>query len=309
LQKGKKALKNNDLDFIFSSCPPFTNHVIGHILSKHFHVKLIADFRDEWTVAQDKRRFPTQAHWKIHRYLEQKVIGNAHMLTTVSGAIRDKYLRAYQGDFSNKWHVVTNGYDEDDFAGYYPEKGARFRVTYIGAFYGPRSPKCFLQAANDITRSDFIKDVELNFIGWSAPLVQSSVRKYVTKNISINISGHIDHSQVIREMAKSSVLLLVVGKGGGEATYPGKLFEYLRSAKPILALASKQGVSADLISRTRAGIVVDPEDVAQIKNALQKLYDNWKEGTLDMKPNWAEIKKYDRRALTKELVDIIESAW
>ncbi|MCK4597927.1 hypothetical protein KAU04_07785 [bacterium] len=130
----------------------------------------------------------------------------------------------------------------------------------------------------------------------------------MTKNIRINITGHIDHDQVIDELAKSSVLLLVIGKGYGEVTYPGKLFEYIRSAKPILALADKHGIAADLIRRTNTGIVVDAEDVREIQSALEKLYDNWKKGTLNIQPNWSEIKKYERRALTKELANIIENA-
>ncbi|MCK4597928.1 hypothetical protein KAU04_07790 [bacterium] len=162
---GKKLLENNNLDFIFSSCPPFTNHIIGYISSRHSHGKWIADFRDEWTVTHDHRSYPSKTHWKIHRHLEQTIIKKAHLLITVSGGIRDKYLRVYEADLSKKWPVLTNGYAEDDFAGYHPENDEKFRVTYIGAFYGSRSPNCFLQAANDISRSDFFHDAEFNFVG------------------------------------------------------------------------------------------------------------------------------------------------
>jgi glycosyltransferase involved in cell wall biosynthesis len=306
--EGRKLLKSSSFDFILSSCPPFSNHLIGHDLSRHFQGKWIADFRDGWVGTQSNRNFPTKMHWKIHRHMEGMVIKKADILTTVSHGIKNMYLRAYQGDYAQKWHVITNGYDEDDFQSYRPQKNETFRVTYIGAFYGTRRPDHFLRAVNRVSRNDFVHDAEFNFIGWSAPLIRSSVSRYITKKISINISEHIDHAKVIDELARSSILLLVIGKGSGETTLPGKLFEYFRSAKPILALADKLGNTAELIRKTQTGMVVDPEDVEEIQKALEELYEDWKRGSLTIRPDWPEIKKFERRALTKRLVQIIENA-
>jgi glycosyltransferase involved in cell wall biosynthesis len=305
--EGKKILKKSLFDFIFSSCPPFSNHIIGHSLSRHFQGKWIADFRDGWVGTQSDRNFPTKMHWKIHRHMEAMVIKRADILTTVSDGIKDMYLHAYQGDYAHKWNVITNGYDEDDFLNYRPQKDDTFRVTYMGAFYGTRRPDHFLQAVNRVSRDDFVHDSEFNFIGWSAPLIRSSVRKYITKKISIIIREHIEHAKVIDELARSTILLLVIGKGGGETTHPGKLFEYFRSAKPILVLADKHGSTAELIGQTQTGIVVDSEDIEEIQKTLEKLYDDWKKGSLTIRPDWSEIKKFDRRALTKRLVRIIEN--
>lgn len=304
---GKKILKKYQINTIFSSSPPYTNHIIGYLLSKGVNRKWIADFRDEWTVTQAYRKFPTKLHWQLHQNLEHKVIENAHVLLTTSRGTKNKYVEACDANLSGKWNVVTNGYDEDDFKNYRPLESKKFRISYIGSFYGWRTPKFFLQAVNEIIRSDFIDDAELNFIGWSASLIKTSVMKYITQNICINISEYVNHDQIFRELARASVLMLIIGKKVGEGEIPGKLFEYIRSAKPVLALSPKVGAAADLIRQTNAGIIVDPEDVEEIKNAVEKLYTEWKQGTLAVKPNRTQIKRYERRALTKELVDIIEN--
>jgi glycosyltransferase involved in cell wall biosynthesis len=305
---GKKILKKQKYDVIFSSGPPFSSHIVGHALSRYFQGRWIADFRDGWVGTQSARDFPSKMHWKIHRRLEDMVIRKADILTTVSPGIKDMYARADQGRYAQKWHVITNGYDEIDFRSYQPQKSDTFRITYIGAFYGPRQPDSFLKAVNRISDDDFIRDAELNFIGWSAPLIQSSVSRFITKKININISGYMDHGKVIDELARSDALLLVIGKGGGETTYPGKLFEYFRSAKPILALARKSGITADLIRKTQTGIVVDSEDIEEIRMALETLYHDWKKDQLTIQPNWSEVQKFERKALTKRLVHIIENA-
>ena len=88
---------------------------------------------------------------------------------------------------------------------------------------------------------------------------------------------------------------------------PAKAYEYLGSGVDILAL-TQEGATADLIRKTRGGVVVDPQDIRQIKGAVSELYLNWAAGRSCDRirpPNAARM--YERRELTKRLVSILDS--
>ena len=103
----------------------------------------------------------------------------------------------------------------------------------------------------------------------------------------------------------SDIILLVIGKGKGSRNfYTGKIFEYIRANRPILAIVPEDGVAADVIIETRTGVVVDPENIVGIKNALVNYYKSWLENGMEHNKDTAEIKKYSRRAQTKKLAEI-----
>jgi hypothetical protein len=60
---------------------------------------------------------------------------------------------------------------------------------------------------------------------------------------------------------RAAVLLLVVPAAGGIGNHTGKLFNYLASGRPILALAPAGNVAAELIRESRSGVAVPPDDV------------------------------------------------
>ncbi|MDZ7795650.1 MAG: hypothetical protein U5N56_00770 [Candidatus Marinimicrobia bacterium] len=58
-------------------------------------------------------------------------------------------------------------------------------------------------------------------------------------------------------MISSDILLLMIGSyENSKGVYTGKIFEYIYSGVPILAIAPKDGVASELIKKTRTGIVV-----------------------------------------------------
>ena len=88
----------------------------------------------------------------------------------------------------------------------------------------------------------------------------------------------------------------------------GKVFEYLGSATAILALVP-QGEARDLIARTRAGIVVDPDDPRALREVLREAWRRHRSGERrHAEPDAEEIARYTRRALAGRLAGILEEA-
>ena len=69
------------------------------------------------------------------------------------------------------------------------------------------------------------------------------------------------------------------------------MFEYLAAERPILAVVPPDGAAAALIRETGAGVVVAPDDVAGIREALTGLHARWRAGGLEGTPLDAETRK------------------
>jgi hypothetical protein len=93
------------------------------------------------------------------------------------------------------------------------------------------------------------------------------------------------------------LLLLQDESPANRGAYSGKLFEYLGSNRPTLAVTHPDSVAAHLIRRAGAGVVTchNPSTIA---NTILDYYEAWKTGNVDYTPNWDIIYQYTRRNLT-----------
>ena len=80
-----------------------------------------------------------------------------------------------------------------------------------------------------------------------------------------------------------------------------KFFEYLASGRPILAVGPKQSDIGTVLSKTSAGVIVERDDFAGIKDAVLALFKEQNTARQE-----AEIAKFSRQGLTKELAQIIQ---
>jgi colanic acid biosynthesis glycosyl transferase WcaI len=103
-------------------------------------------------------------------------------------------------------------------------------------------------------------------------------------------------------------LLLPEAGGRGRTVPSGKIFEYLAAERPILAAVPADGVAADLVRRAGAGVVVPPDDVRGLRDAISGLEARWRAGALDgtrLPPDLRE--SLSRRARSEELADLVRS--
>jgi hypothetical protein len=88
----------------------------------------------------------------------------------------------------------------------------------------------------------------------------------------------------------------------------GKVFEYLAAERPILAVVPPDGAAAALIRETGTGVVVAPEDVAGIREALQGLHARWRAGDLEGTPLSPETRtRLARESRVEELAGLMRS--
>jgi hypothetical protein len=87
---------------------------------------------------------------------------------------------------------------------------------------------------------------------------------------------------------------------------PAKLYEYLRSQKPVLALVYP-GAVTDVMARTGGGWSADPRTPA-LEATLAEIVADWRDGRLGSRAASLDaLRCFDRRALTAELAGVFRT--
>lgn len=315
----KKAVKTclerigaGDINVLYTTSYPYSDHLFGLEVKKHYpELFWLADFRDEWTnnpYLIDKPHRPSRM--KKEREMEKEVLEKADILVTNTPIMKENFVRLNPGlDLENRMHVIPNGFDTEDFEGLPKEKtkNPQFTITYTGALYGRRKPDLFLEAVgNLVNRGKIRKDkIRIRFIGsFKHEVLKSLINKNGLEG-SVDTIGYMEHGECLKNMMASDAMLLLEGGGpGSEAFYTGKIFEYIQTNNPILAVIPENGAAAMLIRDTKTGIVCDWSDVKAIEKGFLDMYESWEKGENIINPDYEEIARYDRKVLTGKLAEL-----
>lgn len=314
LPQALKRVSKGDIEAVYTTSYPYSDHLLGLELKKSFPgIPWIADFRDEWTnnpYLLDNPHMPYRM--KKEKEMEREVLTRADALITNTPIMKENFVRLNPGmDLDKRMVVIPNGYDSDDFMDIRQtdKNNSRFTLTYTGALYGRRKPDKIIEAIGKLV-SDGIIDknkIRIRFIGSFKPEVLKNLIERNGLDGAVELVNYMEHQQCIVEMVKSDAMLLIEGGGpGSEAFYTGKIFEYIQTSNPILAVIPAKGAAAEIIRRTGTGIVCDWADEKAIQQGFVALYEAWLKGEKIIDPDNEEIARYDRKALTKSLSELLD---
>ena len=296
----REELLSNKYDYIVTTGPPHSTHLIVLKLKQNFKVKWLADFRDPWTKMGYLRNV---RRWKITEKSDQKLEKNVIKKCDILLAAHQKIL----ADFGNeeKMHLLTNGFDHEDFEKISKEKRSDyFNINYFGTIAREANPLPVLRAV-DLLNKDGSKNIRLNFWGNMDQKVQVELQKE-DKNGLIRFHSYTTHKETVRLMVNSSVLLLTINNvPNNKGIIPGKIFEYIGSQVPILGIGPEDGETAKILVETESGKMFSYRKIEKMKEYLQSIYDKWKnDEDISRSKNFLQ---YSRKNLTKKLVSIIEN--
>ena len=304
----KNYLEKSPVDAIISTGPPHSLHLIAKNLHRKFNIPWIADFRDPWTDIDFFSELKlTKRSLKKHHRLQYQVLTEANKVVTVGW----DWAKGLESHGAHDVAVITNGYDFniDEKSGDV-ELSKEFTMSHVGIVGAARNAVCFWEALGEIIKEDNIKDfsklLKIRLIGQVDNSVIESIKKNSLEN-NVEIIPYIPHEKVIKEQCSSQVLLLFVNNSpNAKGILTGKIFEYMASGRPILAIGPKDGDTAIILEKTNSGLIVDFEDKERMKNIIIDLFNKFKENQLITKKN-EMVEKYSRRARAKEYVQLIEN--
>jgi glycosyltransferase involved in cell wall biosynthesis len=312
---GLELLKREKIDVLFSTTPYPTAHLIALALKKMRRIPWVADFRDQ-LVDFESNDGDLSARSYIENRFEKKVVVCSDKVTLTTDWMKEKYIERFPCIDPNKFKVIYNGFDEEDFRGIEPiqkKNTDKFELIHVGSLDGyHRNPESLLIAMSELFRehSELRDCLVLTFVGGSpyfCSLKFTSLLKDIGVAENVKIIPQVSRKESLRYLFKADVLLLLQQSKVFTTLIPAKAFDYLMVGKPILTIAS-EGATADLIRRKlNAGVVISPEDVGGIKKAILSLYKDFKEGHIRLETDTSKLMEFSRRKLTKTLANTLDS--
>ncbi len=289
-----KFIKENNIDVIVSSYAPTAPHIVALELKKEFpYLKWIADMRDE--MSQGLGLNPKLR--KKYRELENEIFTYADAITSVSKPLVDDFI-SLNSNQNIIFREIRNGYDFE--LEEIKSNNDVFTISYTGSFYGDITPMNFFKALNSFIQKDSNKKVLVQLVGVKTHFEIPELLKD-----KVSIIPPVKHFKAIEIMKSSDALLLIHPANGRKGVFTGKLFEYLASLKPIIALVDEEDVASKLIQEANAGYVCDNANIEKIEMILEEVYREWEEKR-KREFNIDIIKKHHRKEQAKRLEELID---
>lgn len=306
VQAGLRETSLQAYSAIFSSAPPYTGHLVSSKIAQRLGLPLIVDFRDDW-VGNPRHIYPTPLHRQLHIRQERRVLQKASAVTSINRPILDG-LQARHKHLKIPGHVIPHGYEEHNVSSVTRKSHKnKLRLVYTGVFYDAQTPEYFLRGLREflIQHPDMRKRVAAIFAGLVPDYFARLVRSLKLEQV-VQYLGYLEHSSVVALQQKADILWMTIGsRSGASQISTGKLFEYMGTRKPILALVPR-GAASDTLHRYRAAYIVSPEDVNQATQALNRISNDWRNQCFP-KPDEAFVSSLSRKHLTQRLSDVLNT--
>lgn len=257
----KAIVKEGKWDLVVSTSGPYAVHFIANQMKKRgLAKKWIADFRDLWT---DNHAFPGVFPFNlVEGFVEKKILQNADRLTIVSPVWADNLAIRHP---LKKIDVIENGFDPDDLLAlpekkFFPADG-KFRLVHTGKIYpGKQALELLFEA---LERFRDRKDIEVIFVGLDLEYIDKLIKKHHLEEI-VKSTGLVPRQDCLAMQRDADALLFFPWNdptGTGIGLMSGKIYEYLFSQTPILAIGGQGGQSAQkLLSEANAGKIMKHKD-------------------------------------------------
>lgn len=293
-------LSDNKIETVITTGPPHSIHLIGMQLKQELGLNWIADFRDPWTtIGYHKQLKLSKSSQLKHKNLEKQVLNSADQVIVTSDVTKQEFSKVTNKPID----VITNGYDDETSKKIALDK--KFTVSHVGSFLSKRNPRILWKVLSELIEesSDFKKDFQLNLVGYVSDEVYASILDFGLSEY-INNTGYVSHEQSIDFQKKSQLLLLVeIDSEETKCIIPGKLFEYMVSNRPILAIGPDGSDVEQIIKSTNTGFYYNYNDSELLKKAILECYNLYKDGNLKTYP--IGLQKYHRKSLTKSLSQLL----
>lgn len=284
-ERAERLFSEGGFDVLLTTYGPLSPHSIAlKLRRKGYKFHWIADMRDEMS------NHPVIISRKMagrFRSVERRILREADLVTTVSRPLLEDFRKLCDHD---RFLEIRNGYDYEEIrdVSFQPQ----FTLAYIGKFYGVIRPDRFFEVLVRMKAAgELPEDFRFRIVGNGMPLrVPEPIRANVEQLAAV------PHDRAIGMSLEADVLVMI-HPTGRKGVYSGKVFDYLPTNKPILALYDPRDVVAELLAETGAGFVVDNDDSEGIRLKLLECLRIWRNREV-LPRNWEKIRQYTRRAQT-----------
>jgi len=232
----------------------------------------------------------------------------------VTPSARAFYRERYPSLPESRFSVISNGYEEGAFsslvnASTRPVNSDAPIVLLHSGLMEPqdRDPEPFFSALEQLLSRGVIGRDSLKVIlraSGSESRYEAQIKSYGLSGV-VTLEPHCSYQQALEEMLSADGLLVFQGASCNRQI-PGKIYEYIRSRKPILSLVDAQGDTAKLLASLGIDTSARIDDADDIGHALCRFITLLKKGKAPVAGE-ADVHRYSRHHKASELAELLDS--
>jgi glycosyltransferase involved in cell wall biosynthesis len=282
-------IARGDIDVLLSSSPPDSVHLAAREAARATGVTWVADFRDPW-VGLQFRTPPTPWHAAAQRAMEARVLTGASLVLAASRTHAEALGARTEARPRAVLHL-PNGFEPAPPGppGTVAADRDHFRVVFTGSLSLMDELGTLIDAVAALLARDPGARAVLR-----VDLLGPYDREWETRARARGLDGVLRfagaraHAESRAAQRAAELLLLWRPRGEGYRTMvPGKLYEYLASGRPVLALLP-EGDEAAVLVRRAGGAVIAPGAAQTLERELAGRLARWRAGAraADAVPDW-----------------------
>ncbi len=301
---GRKLIKQYQPDLILSTTPIPSANVIANHLSQKFGIPWVADYQDPFGyhhVAINKYRA------KILKTIDRNTIEHCQAAIFATTRTMEVYQRAFESVEKSRFHTITNGFDENNWkqiAQYTPDSPSpfcanKFSLYYSGVLYAyGRDPRPVFKSIGELRTQGIIDSGNFELVFQGSGDGQKFQQDLKAENIAdlVTFKASVSFLDSLYFMQQANALLLIQ-----DAIFnlqvPGKLYEYIRTGRPILTVTPTNSATASEANKYANSAVA--ENTNAISNSLKSWLESEPE-TISRK----SLQCFSRYQKTVELAEI-----
>jgi glycosyltransferase involved in cell wall biosynthesis len=322
--------RNTDLIYVWMQ--PYASAEVGAELSRRLGKPWVADLGDPWAL-DEMMVYPSGLHRRRDLARMGAVLGTAAAIVMSTPEAVRRLLAEFPSLADRPVVAIPNGFAAEDFEGSAPARtDGTFRIVHTGYLHTElglqhrrslplrrvlrgsvpgldiltRSHVHLVEAVNRLLAEDpALRDtVELHLAG----VLTEADREVAARCPVVKLHGYVTHAESVELMCSANLLFLPMQNlpAGVRATIvPGKTYEYLASGTTILG-AVPEGDARDILEEAGNAVVVRPDDVDGIAEALRGQIDAFRDGTPSPVTRADVVARFEYRHLAGELASVFD---
>ena len=267
------ALKHKP-SVIYSTGGPVSAHMAAMVAAAITGRRYIAEFQDPLV---HQYSAPGKFERRFIRRIERSIFSRAAAVVFLTEKAAENARMRYHS--AKSFAVYAGAVPPENLRPY--ARGEHLRLAHFGSLGGSRRLDHLLSAMDVLFRDDPALPgyFRLALYGNSTRAVKRSIELFPRGDTIVSY-GKVKRAESVESMQRADVLLLIQNTDDVSfETIPSKVYEYLHTGRPILALVYRNQELQDMLEEL-GHIAVQADDVAAIQEGLMTYIGLWKEDLL-----------------------------
>ena len=306
---GARIIRKRKPVLIYSTGGAYSAHIAGYWLSRKFGLPWIAEVHDPMIFpGQTKNRM----RMRFSAWLEGIICRHADIAWWFTEEVLAR-ARTRHPELGKRGHCIIPGADAPEFSRVPYQRGKHLVIGHFGSLADTRNLEIFLLGLRRVLEKNpqWAEHIRLHLYGGGIDTVSARALKDFPFPLVIEQFGRLEadpktgesgRERVIKRMNAVDCLLLLHGTiPFCEEYIPSKMYEYLWTQRPILALVWRNPQMERMLRELKHW-AVKADDADLIASALEELHARWMRDDL---ADSGTPSPYTSEAATRQIIALV----